>query len=273
MQVCGIDLTSAPTRRKPIMLATASLQGRVLTLQQLQGFVCWDDYEAWLADSQSWIAGFDHPFGLPRELILQLGWPLDWPSLITHYASLSRAEIRDIFRAFCQARPVGHKFAHRACDIPAGASPSMKWVNPPVAYMLKEGAPRLLAAGVHLPGLHDGDPHRIALEAYPGYSARLITRTSYKSDDRAKQTNARRSAREHIVQALMQGRPHDITLRCSAVLKQQLLDDASGDSLDATLCAIQAAVCWHLREHHFGLPIQLDPLEGWIATVPATLPI
>ena len=165
-------------------------------------------------------------------------------------------------------RSVGNKFAHRACDIPAAASPSMKWVNPPVAYMLKEGVPLLLAAGVHLPGLHDGDPRRIALEAYPGYSARLITRASYKSDDRSKQTTARFTARQQILQALMQGRPHDITLNCSAALQQQLLDDASGDALDAMLCAVQAAVCWQQRDLHYGLPKQFDPLEGWIATVP-----
>ena len=48
----------------------------------------------------------------------------------------------------------------------------MKWVNPPVVLMLHAGAPRLLAANVTLPGLHRGDPSRIALEAYPGMLAR-----------------------------------------------------------------------------------------------------
>ena len=42
----------------------------------------------------------------------------------------------------------------------------MKWINPPVAYMLHAGVPLLLAAGVHLPGLHTGMPG-VALEAYP----------------------------------------------------------------------------------------------------------
>jgi hypothetical protein len=28
----------------------------------------------------------------------------------------------------------------------------MKWVNPPVAYMLHAGVPLLIDAGVHLPG-------------------------------------------------------------------------------------------------------------------------
>ena len=34
----------------------------------------------------------------------------------------------------------------------------MKWVNPPVVLMLHAGAPRLLAAGVTIPGLCRGDP-------------------------------------------------------------------------------------------------------------------
>ena len=40
----------------------------------------------------------------------------------------------------------------------------MKWVNPPVAWMLHAGVPRLIAAGVHIPVLNDGDLARVALE-------------------------------------------------------------------------------------------------------------
>ncbi len=51
---------------------------------------------------------------------------------------------------------------------------SMKWVNPPVAFMLHAGVPLLLDAGVHLPGHHPGDASRVALEAYPGLLAREL---------------------------------------------------------------------------------------------------
>jgi hypothetical protein len=102
---------------------------------------------------------------------------------MAHYASLGRAEIRDTFAAFCAARPVGGKFAHRAADAPAGSSPSMKWVNPPVAFMLHAGVPPLLAAGASLPGLHVGSREdRVALEAYPGLLAReLIGRAATRA--------------------------------------------------------------------------------------------
>ena len=86
----------------------------------------------------------------------------------------------------------------------------MKWVNPPVAWMLHAGIPRLIAADVLMPGLNDGGPvvdaGRVALEAYPGYLARSITRASYKSDTRALQTVARRDgARTHRRRARRRG--------------------------------------------------------------------
>lgn len=188
----GCDFSSSPTRRKPIVMATGSAaKGRVL-LSTLERVETLEGFEQWLKQPRSWVGAFDFPFGLPRELVEQLDWPVDWLGLIHHYAALSRPQIRDFFAAFCDARPIGNKFAHRAADLPAGSSPSMKWVNPPVAYMLHAGVPRLLAAGVHLPGLHDGDRQRVALEGYPGLLAReLLGKRSYKSDDKAKQTPER----------------------------------------------------------------------------------
>ena len=53
---------------------------------------------------RDWIGGFDFPFGLPRELVRDLGWPTDWLACMRSYASLSRPQIRDCFAAFCAAR-------------------------------------------------------------------------------------------------------------------------------------------------------------------------
>ena len=131
------------------------------------------------------------------------------------YASLPRQEVRARFAAFCAARPVGGKFAHRLTDRPAGSSPSMKWVNPPVAYMAHAGVPLLLDAGVYLPGLHQGDlanrtadgaARRVAVEAYPGLLAReILGRQSYKSDDRSRQDLSRLDARNRLLCGLEQG--------------------------------------------------------------------
>jgi len=190
---------------------------------------------------------------------------------IRHYAALERSAIRAQFAAFCAARPVGGKFAHRATDRPAGSSPSMKWVNPPVAYMLHAGVPALLAAGAHLPGLCEGDRTRVALEAYPGLLAReLLGRRSYKSDDPARQNAERAAARAELLQGLERGATRlALTLVVDAAQRRVLLADASGDALDATLCLLQAA--WAERAHAqgapcYGLPAAFDPLEGWIVT-------
>ena len=41
---------------------------------------------------------------------------------------------------------------------------------------------------------------------------------------------------------------------------------ASGDTLDAVLCLLQAA--WARTQPRWGLPPDVDPLEGWIVSAP-----
>ena len=237
MRLAGVDFTSRPTPRKPITVALGQVAAGVLRLDRVEAHAGFDGFAAWLRTPGPWLGAFDFPFGLPRELVETLGWPGDWPVLMRHYASLSREQIRVTFAAFCAARPVGAKFAHRASDVPAGASPSMKWVNPPVAYMLHAGVPLLIDAGVHLPGLQAGDETRIALEGYPGLLAReVLGARPYKSDDRAKQTPERLIARKDLSEALEQGRTRlGVRLRLSHAQRDALVADASGDRLDAVL--------------------------------------
>ena len=152
----------------------------------------------------------------------------------------------------------------------------MKWVNPPVAFMLHAGVPRLLAAGVVLPGLHTPAVdiaiyRRVALEAYPGLLAReILGNRSYKSDDRAKQTPERLIARKDLLTALEAGQTRlGLRAKLTNAQRDALVDDAKGDALDAVLCLLQAA--WAQQRHSdgdpfYGLPPNMDPLEGWIVT-------
>ncbi len=271
MHLIGCDFSSSPTRRKPIVLARGNLRGAVVVLERLERMESLDAFSACLQRPGPWVGGFDLPFGLPRELIETLGWPQTWEASIRHYAQLSRADIRAQFKAFCDARPVGGKFAHRACDRPAGSSPSMKWVNPPVAYMLHAGVPLLLNAGVSLPGLRDGDDSRIALEAYPGLLAReVLGSRSYKSDTASKQTPERLIARKDLITALEAGQTRlGLRIKLSHAQRDALAEDASGDSLDALLCLVQAAWGWAQQmqgQGRYGLPANMDPLEGWIVS-------
>ena len=264
--LAGIDFTSRPSRRKPITVAHGRLVQGEVHIERIDEHIDFDSFARWLQSPGPWLAAFDFPFGLPRELVESLGWPVQWPALMRRYAQMSRAEVRNTFAAFCAARPAGGKFAHRATDGPAGSSPSMKWVNPPVAYMLHAGVPLLMDAGVHLPGLHAGDPARVALEGYPGLLAReVLGARSYKSDARARQTVERRQARIDLVDGLRAGRTRlGLRLRTTEAQRDALIADAGADRLDAVLCLMQAA--WASRQCGYGLPADVDPLEGWIAS-------
>lgn len=273
MLLLGCDFSSAPSARKPIVIACGTAHAGQVSLLSFEFFDSLDAWARWLGNSPAWIGAFDFPFGLPRGLVEHLGWPLHWPALIAHYTGLRRDQIREIFAAFCDSRPIGGKFAHRATDGPAGSSPSMKWVNPPVAFMLHAGVPRLLEVGAVMPGLHvpANGGSRIALEGYPGLLAReLIGRRSYKSDDAAAQTEARRGARADLIEALSKGSGRlGLHLAIGAHVRQRLLDDAKGDCIDAALCLVQAA--WGAERHGsaghgYGLPPEIDPVEGWIVT-------
>lgn len=269
--VFGVDFNSSPRSSKPITVAVGLVRKNAFHLDRIEALTSLDAFQALLQRPGPWVGGFDFPFGLPRDFIREQGWRGGWASITRQVAALTRDELRARCKAYCDARPVGQKFAHRATDLPAGSSPSMKWVNPPVVIMLHAGAPLLLKSGVHLPA-HQvaGVPSRVALEAYPGYIARLITRESYKSDTKSKQTAARHAARERIFASIMgKESPAGLPAVVPEPLRHAILDDASGDHLDALLCALQVAQARNLSG--FGLPCGIDPLEGWIAGIPGPL--
>jgi hypothetical protein len=257
LRIFGVDFTSAPRKAKPIAVAEGLLLRSGIEILRIERLETFEAFEALLRRPGPWVGGFDFPFGLPREMLRDLGWPRDWRKLVQFCAGLSRGEWRGILDGYRATRPAGRKYAHRRTDLPAGSSSPMKLVNPPVALMFHEGAPRLADAGVHIPGLASGDRSRIALEAYPGLFARkAIGRASYKNDSKAKQTAARRAAREQIVDQLP----------IKTGIRKQLIDDATGDALDATICALQAAWGWRRRARNFGLPDRIESCEGWIVS-------
>jgi hypothetical protein len=275
--VLGCDFASSPNRKKPIVFAWGALQGKRVTLESLERFESLAAYSERLHQPDTWVGAFDFPFGLPRELVLQLGWPQSWAQGMRHYASLSRQEIRTTFAAFCAARPAGTKFAHRATDRVAGSSSSMKWVNPPVAYMLHAGVPALMDAAIHLPGLQSGGPanltragqyQRVALEGYPGMLAReVLARRSYKSDEKPKQNHDRLIARKDLIAAMELGQTRlGLRLKLTHAQRDALTQDATADSLDAVLCMMQAAWACQQGAPGYGLPAGFDSLEGWIIT-------
>jgi hypothetical protein len=276
MVVVGVDFTSAPCRRKPITVASgrlASARGRaVYRLDDVIGLESLAAFDAFLMNGRPWLGGFDLPFGQPRTLIEHEGWPTDWPGFVRFYCGQPRERLRAVFRRWCDSRPAGDKFAWRRADKPAGSSPAMRWTNPPVAWMMHAGIGRMLDAGLSFPAHRHGMEsraagRRIALEAYPAFTARQACRKSYKSDTPAKQTADRRRHRGIIIAALERGTAGLVpTLALTPAGRRRIIADGSGDLLDAVICALQAAHAASLPR--YGLPRSLDPLEGWIAAVP-----
>ena len=93
---------------------------------------------------------------------------------------------------------------------------------------------------------------------------RSVTKDGCKHDDPKRQTAAHRDARRRILQALTGGA---LAARYGidvAPDDPELVEDPTGDSLDALLCAVQAAWAWRNRTRIFSSP-RIDPTEGWIA--------
>lgn len=265
MRLYGIDFTSRPKRSKSITCLECVLDGDRLQAGDLTEWQHFDEFETALQRPGPWIAGIDFPFGLSRTFIENIGWPTTWQGYVTHVKNLDRKAFREVLDNYRANRPSGEKEHQRTTDIAAGSISPQKLYGTPVGLMFFEGAPRLLESGVTIPGLQQGDPARIVVEAYPGVIARrFIGRRSYKQDTKKKQTEAQRKARQDLLSAITEHGPlpqYGIQVKAP----MSLADDPGADHLDALLCAIQATWSWIQRHSKFGMPDNTDALEGWIA--------
>ncbi len=265
----GVDFTSAPSRRKPVTVARGELAGATLRLSRVDALDSLAAFEALLAEPGPWLGAFDFPFGLPRAFVEAHALGAGTAAVITELRRrcATRMDFRALVDAWGNTRPAGQRLIHRVADT---AMPGISSSSPlqtryvPVGFMYYEGLHRLVQSGASLPGLHEGDPARSAIEGYPGLLAfELIGRRSYKNDSGAD----RLIARKDIVDALEQGRTRlGLRLKLTHAMRDALVDDASGDRLDAVLCLMQAG--WASQQPGHGVPAGIDVVEGWIATVP-----
>ena len=265
MQLWGVDFSSAPSARKPVVVAQGQRAGAVLRLQAVHLLPRMDAFAALLATPGPWLGAFDFPFGLPRAFVQaqRLGDTAQAVISELQRRCPTRMDFRALVDAWGNTQPAGQRLIHRATDTALDGLSSTSPLQTryvPVGFMYYEGFSRLLASGAHLPGLQAGDLGRVALEGYPGLLAHeLIGRRSYKNDD----SPERLLARKIIVEALEQGRTRlGLRLKLTPAQAGELVADSSGDRLDAVLCLLQAA--WASEQPRFGQPLQVDPLEGWI---------
>ena len=265
MKIIGIDFTSRPTKSKPLTCALCDFHDGVLLVKKLLEWSSYKEFEQFLISAGPWVAGIDFPFGQSRKFIENINWPRNWPDYVSLIGEMGRDEFKSILNEYRADRPYGDKEHKRATDIAAGSISPQKLYGVPVGLMFFEGAPRLLQAGVTLPGILDGDPERLVFEAYPGVLVRrLIGRRSYKQDNRRKETTDQSKARGEILNKIL-GRSSANGFDIVVELNIDIGNDTTGDKLDAILCAIQAAWAWGKRDCEFGKPNSLDEIEGWIA--------
>jgi hypothetical protein len=268
MRIFGLDFTSAPRSTKPITCAHCNLNGDILQLETFETFRSFDSFEAFLARPGPWVAGLDFPFGQPRRLIENIGWPTSWEGYIRMLAGISKDKFRETLEEYCESRPTGDKQHLRQVDKLANSRSPMMLFGVPVGKMFFEGAHRLLNSGACILPCHPNDSTRIILEAYPALVARRwIGNHSYKTDEVKKQTAARKAARAQVIAGIGSTdckQYFGLGLDYSEKWADQFIRDGSGDQLDALLCAIQAGWAYTQRDQGHGIPARCDPLEGWI---------
>jgi len=267
MKIYGLDFTSNPGLKKSITCAQCWLDDDVLSLESSIHITSFDEFEQFLRQPGPWITGMDFPFGQPRKLIENIGWPQTWEGYVRYLSILSKPEFISIIEEYRKGRKYGDKLHRRITDVRAKSQSPMMLDYTPVGKMFFEGTHRLLGAGVSiLPSCRRDDP-RIVVEAYPALVARWAKAGSYKSDDVKRQTLAKQSAREEIVRKLQSKEikaAYGFDVHFSDKYAEDFVRDGTGDELDALLCAVQAGWAYSQRDANYGIPADCDPLEGWI---------
>jgi uncharacterized protein DUF429 len=267
VRVYGLDFTSAPGRRKPLIALRCTLSEGVLRVDDSEQMTDFAGFETFLKKPGSWVCGMDFPFGQPKDLVAALGWPRGWEGYVGAVARLPKHEFEDLIRADMAQRPAGSKWRYRLADRRSGSSSAMMLFRVPVGKMFYQGAPRLLTSSVSVePCRRNGDP-RVAVEAYPAVVARrFLGRAAYKRDG-VPDTPERRSARETLLSGLASEalrEAYGFAVEIDDTWREEFAHDPSADALDSLLCAVQAAWSFCKRDEDWGVPPECDPDEGWI---------
>jgi hypothetical protein len=145
VELWGVDFSSAPSRRKPIVRARGERRGAVVRLLGLDAMPALADFEAALARPGPWLGAFDFPFGLPRAFVEAHALGADAVAVL--HAVRARCATRKAFQAMVDTwgngRPAGQRLIHRATDT---AMPGLRSSSPLAHRNFKRPRPRGLVA-------------------------------------------------------------------------------------------------------------------------------
>ncbi len=268
MRIYGLDFTSAPSKRKPLVLVGCTLDGDSLRIEAAEVLGGFEEFERFLEEGGTWACGMDFPFGQPRSLIEALGWPGTWEGYVDKVSGLSKEKFEGAIKDHMAGRQKDGKYHYRLADRRSGSSSAMRLFRVPVGKMFYRGAPLLLSSGVSVEPCRPTGSGRVAVEAYPAVVARrFLGRRSYKSDERKKQTPVQRAAREELVAGLGSAGLKEVygfSVEMDGAWRENLARDPMADTLDSLLCAVQAAWAYTKRNEEWGAPAECDRDEGWI---------
>jgi len=267
-RIFGIDFTSTPQKRKAITLAEASLCSKVLAITNTFDLISLEQFSDFLNRTGLWIAAIDFPFGQPRKLILDCGWPSQWQDYVNHISLIGKHKFENTLRNYRDSQ-TGRCRLLRETDKKAKSRSPMQLDFTPVGKMFLVGAPLLAQSPCAVvPFRQSRSEVGIVVEGYPKLVAtKAVGRIAYKSDSPSQegptQTEVRNSILQWIQSKEAQGR-YGFIVKLNNAVADECLYDSKGDKLDAVLCAMQAAWAWTQRRKRYGVPKHCDHLEGWI---------
>ncbi len=271
MKIYGLDFTSAPNSKKRLALACANFKRKkILHIHTLEFWGSFEAFERFLKNKEPWFAGMDFPFGLPAVLLEKWKLPLQWKDYVRAIDKWGKSKFEERLIKYKSREAAGAKEPLRLTDALAKAQSPTKLTRAPVAKMFFEGAIRLQKSKTSILPCRPSKSTQIIIEAYPALIARVFA-GSYKSDgSKSAASKELKSARKKILKGLNSAKfkeAYGFEVELDQAVSLSAIDDASGDSLDAVLCAIISAWSWRQGEPRYGIPLEGNPLlktEGWI---------
>lgn len=269
--VAGIDVTSAPSPRKPITVAQGSWDGSGLQIDRIELLDSIGSLATFIGEIDPEvpsITGFDCPLGQPRRLVDNLGWVSNWETTVSRFASMSRAEFVAFLRSYREPRQAGDKQHLRRTDAETGGCSPMMVHGVPVGLMYHSLVPLLAESPLSLLPCRPTRSPAIVVEVYPALLARRAApRQTYKMEKaHGENESRRRAARQAILESLVEREDRSPLGFSTHLPRGRLgaLGDSKGDRLDAILAAASAAWAWTQRRHGWGFSKHFDAFEGAI---------
>jgi hypothetical protein len=269
MKFYGVDFTSSPSKRKPLVISVcrehADKSGeKKLALNEFILLETLTDFEQWIGELTDSVVGIDAPFGYPPEFRDALGLIGDWTAQAHQIEALGLERILSFADDFRRLRPAGQKEPLRSADRVTESVSSMKMFNPPIGRMAARLIPILARTQASIWPVRLATSSTTIFEIYcTPFVRTVIGWKSYKNPSR-NVTNSHQSKAE--LRAKVLGK---LPILVSDVDKAKVLDDGLGDFLDALIGAYEAFEGFKkLNANLLLVPDGVDELEGWTVYTP-----